>query len=91
MLKEIKENARFRIESKKSIAENSEDSKTRQKSLGEVLIEHHLKDPSFDIEEVRNQVTGILTGVRVHFYTVYIVMNSFMLLIGFIMLSFIEV
>lgn len=70
MLEDIKENVRSRTESKESISEDSENNETHQKSLGEVLIEQHLKDPSFDMTEVKNQVTGILTGVRVFFYNI---------------------
>lgn len=77
MLEDIKENVLSRAESKKSIGVDSETNETHQKSLGEVLIEQHLKDPSFDMEEVKNQVTGILTGVSVDFYNIDIFMFDF--------------
>ena len=64
MLEAVKEKMILRIASEKLNEKYSPNGNSRGKSIGEVLIQQHMEDPSFDMDEVNEQVIGLVFGVR---------------------------
>ena len=75
MLEALKEKVILRIDSEKLNEKDSTKGNSRVKSIGEILIEQHMEDPSFGMDEVNQHVIGMLIGVRsIFIYFFFIIM-----------------